>query len=175
MRQLLDFFPLIIFFIVYKKIDIFYASGALMIATSLSTLITYLIYKKIEKSAFIILIIVMIFSGLTLIFHNDLFIKWKVTVIYAISSLTLLISQFFFQKPLLKKMFDKKIFLNNKIWNKLNLSWAVFFAICALVNIYVAFWLPQEVWVNFKVFGLIIITLIFTIFTMMFIYKHHSK
>lgn len=172
MRQLLDFIPLIIFFIVYKKVDIFYASGALMIATALSMLAIYLIYKKIEKSSLITLVIVIIFGGLTLIFHSDLFIKWKVTVIYAIFSLALLVSQYFTQKPLIQRMLGQEIHLADEIWHKLNLSWAIFFAICALVNIYVAFWLPQDVWVNFKVFGLTAVTLIFTILSMVYIYKH---
>ncbi|HGJ5876353.1 MAG TPA: septation protein A [Arsenophonus sp.] len=175
MRQLLDFIPLIVFFIVYKKVDIFYASGALMIATVLSMLANYLIYKKIEKSSLITLVIVIIFGGLTLIFHSDLFIKWKVTVIYAIFSLALLVSQFFTQKPLIQRMLGKEIYLANEVWSKLNLSWAIFFAICALVNIYVAFWLPQDVWVNFKVFGLTAVTLIFTILSMVYIYKHLAK
>lgn len=175
MRQLLDFIPLIVFFIVYKKVDIFYASGALMIATALSMLAIYLIYKKIEKSSLITLVIVIIFGGLTLIFHSDLFIKWKVTVIYAIFSLALLVSQYFTQKPLIQRMLSKEIHLADEIWHKLNLSWAIFFAICALVNIYVAFWLPQDVWVNFKVFGLTAVTLIFTILSMVYIYKHLPK
>lgn len=175
MRQLLDFIPLIVFFIVYKKVDIFYASGALMIATALSMLAIYLIYKKIEKSSLITLVIVIIFGGLTLIFHSDLFIKWKVTVIYAIFSLALLVSQYFTQKPLIQRMLGKEISLANEIWYKLNLSWAIFFAICALVNIYVAFWQPQDVWVNFKVFGLTAVTLIFTILSMVYIYKHIPK
>ncbi|HGJ5856096.1 septation protein A [Arsenophonus nasoniae] len=175
MRQLLDFIPLIVFFIVYKKVDIFYASGALMVATALSMLAIYLIYKKIEKSSLITLVIVIIFGGLTLIFHSDLFIKWKVTVIYAIFSLALLVSQYFTQKPLIQRMLGKEIHLANEIWYKLNLSWAIFFAICALVNIYVAFWLPQDIWVNFKVFGLTAVTLIFTILSMVYIYKHLPK
>lgn len=175
MRQLLDFIPLIVFFIVYKKVDIFYASGALMVATALSMLAIYLIYNKIEKSSLITLVIVIIFGGLTLIFHSDLFIKWKVTVIYAIFSLALLVSQYFTQKPLIQRMLGKEIHLANEIWYKLNLSWAIFFAICALVNIYVAFWLPQDIWVNFKVFGLTAVTLIFTILSMVYIYKHLPK
>ncbi|WGO82386.1 septation protein A [Arsenophonus apicola] len=175
MRQLLDFIPLIVFFIVYKKVDIFYASGALMIATALSMLAIYFIYKKIEKSSLITLVIVIIFGGLTLIFHSDLFIKWKVTVIYAIFSLALLVSQYFTEKPLIQRMLGKEIHLANEFWRKLNLSWAIFFAICALVNIYVAFWLPQDVWVNFKVFGLTAVTLIFTILSMVYIYKHLPK
>lgn len=146
-----------------------------MIATTLSMLAIYLIYKKIEKSSLITLVIVIIFSGLTLIFHNNLFLKWKVTVIYTIFSLALLVSQYFTQKTLIQRMLGKEIHLANRIWCQLNLSWAIFFALCALVNIYVAFWLPQDVWVDFKVFGLTSITLIFVILSMMYIYKHLPK
>ncbi|MFP3014279.1 MAG: septation protein A [Arsenophonus sp.] len=175
MRHLLDFVPLIVFFVVYKKVDIFYASGALMVATILSIITSSFINKKIEKSSLITLLTVIVFGGLTLIFHSDVFIKWKVTIIYSIFSLALLISKFFTQKTLIQRLLDKDINLSNKIWNKLNLSWAFFFAICALVNVYIAFWLPQNTWVNFKVFGLTAFTLIFAIFNIFYIYKHIKK
>ncbi|XZQ57319.1 MAG: septation protein A [Arsenophonus sp.] len=175
MRHLLDFISLIIFFLIYRKVDIFYAYSTLMITTTLSTLTMYLIYKKIEKTSLITSICVIIFGGLTLIFHNDIFIKWKVTIIYTIFSLMLLFSQFFIKKPLLQKMLSKEIYLAHKIWNRLNISWAVFFATCAIINIYVAFWFSQEVWVKFKVFGLTIITLLFAIFNVIYIYNNLSK
>ncbi len=175
MSYLLDFISLIIFFLIYRKVDIFYAYCTLMITTTLSTLTMYLIYKKIEKTSLITSICVIIFGGLTLIFHNDIFIKWKVTIIYTIFSLMLLFSQFFIKKPLLQKMLSKEIYLAHKIWNRLNISWAVFFATCAIINIYVAFWFSQEVWVKFKVFGLTIITLLFAIFNVIYIYNNLSK
>lgn len=172
MKQLLDFLPLVVFFIVYKMYDIFYASGALIAATALALVITYWIYRTIEKSSLITFVMVTVFGTLTLAFHSDLFIKWKVTVIYAIFALVLLISQWVMKKPLIQRMLGKELELPDFVWNKLNIAWAIFFIACALANIYVAFWLPQDIWVNFKVFGLTALTLVFTVLSVVYIYRH---
>ncbi|WP_092552948.1 septation protein A [Xenorhabdus koppenhoeferi] len=172
MKQLLDFLPLVVFFIVYKMYDIFYASGALIAATGLAVVITYLIYRKVEKSSLITFVMVTVFGTLTLVFHSDLFIKWKVTAIYAIFALVLLVSQWIMKKPLIQRMLGKELELPDFVWNKLNMAWAIFFITCALANIYVAFWLPQDIWVNFKVFGLTALTLVFTVLSVVYIYRH---
>ncbi|KOY63703.1 intracellular septation protein A [Photorhabdus heterorhabditis] len=172
MKQLLDFLPLVVFFVVYKMYDIFYASGALIAATGLAVAITYLIYRKVEKSSLITFVMVAVFGTLTLAFHSDLFIKWKVTAIYGLFALALLGSQWFMKKPLIQKMLGKELILPDFVWNKLNMAWALFFIACALANIYVAFWLPQDVWVNFKVFGLTALTLVFTVLSVVYIYRH---
>nr|BET44623.1 MAG: septation protein A [Candidatus Aschnera chinzeii] len=175
LKYLIDFIPLIIFFVTYKKFDIFYASGALIIATLLSTLLIYLIYKKIDRTSIITLFIVIVFSGLTLLFHNDNFIKWKVTIIYTIFSISLLFSQLITNKPIIQRLLEGNIQLSNRCWKKLNLLWVCFFMICALVNLYIAFWCSRDIWVNFKVFGLTIFTIIFTIFSIFYIYKNILK
>ncbi|BBG59001.1 Probable intracellular septation protein A [Providencia rustigianii] len=177
MKQLIDFIPLVIFFIVYKRYDIFYASGALMVTTPLALLATYLIYKKVEKVAKITCVIVMAFAALTLIFHSDAFIKWKVTIIYGLFALALLISQWFTKKPIIQRMLgsNQEIKLDDSYWLKLNTAWAIFFIACSGINIYVAFWMAQDVWVNFKVFGLTAATLIFTILSVVYIFKHMIK
>ncbi|PHM64074.1 intracellular septation protein A [Xenorhabdus stockiae] len=172
MKQLLDFLPLVVFFVVYKMYDIFYASGALIAATGLAVVITYAIYRKVEKSSLITFAITAVFGTLTLTFHSDLFIKWKVTVIYAIFALALLISQWVMKKPLIQKMLGKELELPDAIWNKLNTAWAIFFIVCALANIYIAFWLSMDVWMNFKVFGLTALTLVFTVLSVIYIYRH---
>ena len=69
-------------------------------------------------------------------------------------------------------MLGKELTLPDKVWSNLNLAWAVFFLACGLANIYVAFWLPQSVWVNFKVFGLTVLTLVFTLLSGIYIYRH---
>src|SRR5476649_2029215 len=158
MKQLLDFLPLVVFFVFYKMYDIFVASGALIAATALALIFTWIKYRKVEK--------------MTLIFHNDEFIKWKVTVIYVLFSGALLVSQLVLKKPLIQRMLGKELTLPDHVWNNLNLSWAIFFLVCGLANIYVAFWLPQEVWVNFKVFGLTVLTLVFTLLSGVYIYRH---
>ncbi|MBV6691615.1 septation protein A [Serratia quinivorans] len=172
MKQFLDFLPLIVFFAFYKLYDIYVASGALIVATALALVFTWFKYRKIEKMTLITFLMVLVFGTLTLVFHNDLFIKWKVTIIYTLFALALLISQLVLKKPLVQRMLGKELTLPDKVWNSLNLAWAVFFLICGLANIYVAFWLPQSVWVNFKVFGLTALTLVFTLLSGVYIYRH---
>ena len=172
MKQFLDFLPLIVFFAFYKLYDIYVASGALIVATALALVFTWVKYRKVEKMTLITFLMVLVFGTLTLVFHNDLFIKWKVTVIYALFALALLISQWVLKKPLVQRMLGKELTLPDKGWSNLNLAWAVFFLACGLANIYVAFWLPQNVWVNFKVFGLTVLTLVFTLLSGIYIYRH---
>ncbi|CDG48584.1 septation protein A [Serratia symbiotica] len=172
MKQFLDFLPLIIFFVFYKLYDVYLASGALIAATALVLVFTWVKYRKVEKMALITFLMVLVFGTLTLVFHNDLFIKWKVTVIYGLFALVLLISQLVHKKPLVQRMLGKELTLPDKVWSNLNLAWAVFFLVCGLANIYVAFWLPQSTWVNFKVFGLTALTLVFTLISGIYIYRH---
>ncbi|MCP1065821.1 septation protein A [Serratia symbiotica] len=172
MKQFPDFLPLIIFFVFYKLYDIYLASGALIVATVLVLFFTWVKYRKVDKMALITFLMVLVFGTLTLVFHNDLFIKWKVTVIYGLFALVLLISQFVHKKPLVQRMLGKELALPDKVWSNLNLAWAVFFLVCGLANIYVAFWLPQSTWVNFKVFGLTALTLVFTLISGIYIYRH---
>lgn len=176
MKQLLEFIPLVIFFIVYKMVDIYAATGALMIAMTITFIYSYFSNgKKAEKMQIITLAMILIFGTLTLVLHDDAFIKWKVTLVYAVFSIGLLVTQFMFKKPAIKQMLGKELVLPDPVWNKLNVAWAIFFAVLGVVNIYVAFNMPQEVWVNFKVFGLLGITLLFTVLSGVYLYKHMPK
>jgi len=93
-------------------------------------------------------------------------------VVYALFSVALLVSQFIYKKPIIKQMLGKEISLPANMWNNLNIAWALFFAVLAAVNVYVAFSLSQEIWVNFKVFGLLAVTLAFTLLSGIYIYKY---
>ncbi|PMH46622.1 septation protein A [Vibrio sp. 10N.286.49.B3] len=174
MKQIIDFIPLIIFFTLYKMFDIYTATGALIAASAVQIIVTYFIYKKVEKMQVITFIMVAIFGGMTIFLHDDNFIKWKVTIVYAIFALGLLISQLM-GKSIIKGMLGKDINLPDRIWNRINGAWIGFFSICAALNVYVAFNLPLDVWVNFKVFGLLAATLTYTVLTGMYIYKHLPK
>ena len=92
MKQLLDFIPLIIFFVLYKMQDIYVATGALIIATAVQVILTYLLYKKVEKMQLITFVMVALFGGMTIFLHDDNFIKWKVTIVYMVFALGLAIS-----------------------------------------------------------------------------------
>ncbi|MBO2552159.1 septation protein A [Shewanella algae] len=171
MKQLLDFLPLVIFFAVYKFYDIYVASGALIAATALQLVVTYLLYRKLEKMHLITFVMVAVFGTLTLVFHDDAFIKWKVTIVYALFALGLGVSQLL-NKPVLKGMLGQELKVADKIWARVTWYWVSFFIICGLINIYVAFSLSQETWVNFKVFGLTAVTLLNTIATVVYLFKH---
>ncbi|CCG87393.1 septation protein A [Erwinia piriflorinigrans] len=171
MKQLLDFLPLVVFFIFYKLYDIFVASGALIVASAIALAVSWLLYRKVEKMALFTFALVAIFGTLTIALHNPDFIKWKVTIIYGLFTIALLFSQWFMQQPLIQKMLGKEINLPASAWRRLNLAWAFFFLACGLANIYVAFWLSQDTWMNFKVFGLSGLTLLFTLLSGIYIYR----
>ena len=172
MKQFFDLIPLLVFFAVYKFYDIYTATAALMVVTVLQIAITWFTLRKLEKMHLITLAMVLVFGGFTLLFHDDAFIKWKVTVINLLFSAALLVSQFVLKKPLIKQMLGKEMQLPDAIWSRVNLAWAGFFAVAAATNTYIAFHLPQEVWVNFKVFGLLGMTLLFTVATVFYLYRH---
>ncbi|MEZ9237663.1 septation protein A [Shewanella sp. 10N.286.52.A9] len=171
MKQLLDFLPLVIFFAIYKFYDIYTATGALIAATAVQLIVSYILYKQVEKMHLITFAMVTFFGTLTLIFHDDAFIKWKVTIVYAFFAIALLVSQLI-GKPILKSMLGKEMKCPDKIWVNVTWYWVAFFVACGLGNIYIAFSLPLETWVNFKVFGLTALTLVNTVVTVMYLYKH---
>lgn len=172
MKQFIEFIPLIVFFAIYKLYDIYYATAALVVVAALQLLYNWLKYRKVEKIQLITFVVVAFFGSLTLIFHNDAFIKWKVTVINGLFALALLISRYGFGKNLIKQMLGKELTAPDGIWDRLNLGWVGFFALCGALNLYIAFSLPQEVWVNFKVFGLLGMTLVFTLLSGFYLYRH---
>lgn len=174
MKQLIDFLPLVIFFVLYKFFDIYVATGALIAATAVQVLITYLIYKKVEKMQWVTLVMIAVFGGMTLALQDANFIKWKVTIVYALFAGALVVSDWM-GKPLIKGMLGKEIELPENVWKRISWMWVGFFIAAALLNIYIAFQLPLDVWVNFKVFGLLIGTLLFTLITGVYIFKHLPK
>jgi len=174
MKQLLDFIPLIIFFALYKLYDIYVATGALIAATAVQIVWTYFIYKKVEKMQLITFVMVAVFGGMTIFLHDDNFIKWKVTIVYMVFAIGLAVSHLI-GKSAIKGMLGKEISLPDPIWAKVTWAWVTFFSFCAALNIYVAFQLPLDVWVNFKVFGLLAATFGFTLVTGVYIYKHLPK
>lgn len=172
MKQLLEFIPLLVFFIVYKLVGIREAAIALIIATVIQLIILKLKYGKIEKQQLIMGSAVVFFGALSAYFNELEFLQWKVTVVYAVFALALIISQFFFHKPLIKQLLGKEIQLPDKIWNNLNIGWAVFFLFCMIVNMIISQYFSHDAWVNFKTFGIIGLSLIATIITGVYIYRY---
>jgi intracellular septation protein len=172
MHALFEYLPLVVFFIVYKFVDIYWATGSLIILAG-AQIIYYLIKKEtIPKRTLIFFVLIAVFGGLTIFLHDDTFLKWKVTIINLFFAIALLVSDKIFKKNIIKDFLDEALSLPDNIWGKLNLAWALFFAFCAILNLYVAFNFDQDTWVNFKVFGLTALMFVFSIGSVLLLSKH---
>ena len=153
MKLLLDFFPIILFFVAFKVWNIYVATGVAIVATIGQ--IGWLRYKtgKVEPMQWVSLGVIVLFGGATIIAHNDTFIKWKPTVLYWLMAGTLAAGQLFFRKNLLKSLMGSQMELPDAAWRVTNWSWITFFAAMGVINLWVAFNFDTDTWVNFKLFG----------------------
>ncbi|WNC74103.1 septation protein A [Thalassotalea psychrophila] len=167
-----EYIPLIVFFVFYKMFDVFIATGALIVTSALHLVVMKATGKPILNRHWIFFGLIAVFGGLTIFFHDDTFIKWKVTIINGFFGVALLVSKYAFNKNLLESFMGEQLKLPDAIWSKFNLAWVGFFFTCAFLNLYIAFSFDQETWVNFKVFGLTGLTFAFAIVSIMSIYKY---
>ncbi|NRA84119.1 MAG: septation protein A [Gammaproteobacteria bacterium] len=171
MKQLLDFFPLLAFFITYYLFDVYIASGALISATILQIALLQILSQKVERVHWMTLGMVVVFGGLTIYFHDDTFIKWKVTIIYTLFGF-LLAGYQYFGDPIPKKMLGAEIEAPDSAWFKVNVCWIATCWLAALLNYYIAFNFDLDTWVNFKVFGLTGATFVLFIATGVYLYQY---
>jgi len=153
MKLLIDFFPIILFFVAFKFADIYVATGVAIVATIAQ--IGYLRYKvgKVEPMQWVSLGVIVLFGGATIVAQNETFIKWKPTVLYWLMGGALLVGQFIFKKNLLKSLMGAQMSLPESAWRVLNWSWTGFFAVMGVINLWVAFSFDTDTWVSFKLFG----------------------
>lgn len=153
MKILIDLFPILLFFGAYKVYDIYIGTGVLMAATALQMGLIYAIDRKLTVMHKITLALVLIFGTLTLVLHDERFIKWKPTVLYAAMAIALALAVWVYKKNFLKLMLGSQIELPDPVWMRLNLIWVVYSAFMSLINAYVAAYYSTEAWVNFKLWG----------------------
>ncbi len=174
LKFLTDFGPLIIFFYYYYDSgkDLKVAIPPFIIATIIALLIVWILEKKIPKMPLVGGILITLFGGLTIYFNNPIFIYIKPTIINILFGLALIFGRYFTNEPVLKKLMSKSISLTDEGWEILNKRWIYFFFALAILN--EAVWRTQseEFWVNFKVWGLLPITFVFTAFQIGLINKH---
>lgn len=173
MRLFLDFFPLAAFFIAFKLGGLMVATAALMVCSLISLAITYLKDRKIALNPLISGIVITIFGGLTLALHDDAFIKMKPTLVNLLFA-AILIGGLAMKKPLLKPLLDSALQLSDRGWKLLSLRWALFFIFLAGLNECIWRNFPLDFWVNFKVFGMLPLTLIFMACQYPLILRHHQ-
>ncbi|WP_292931615.1 septation protein A [Noviherbaspirillum sp.] len=201
MKFLFDLFPVILFFSMFKwgesnpdaaqALAQQYLSGLvnggvasatqapIMLATAIAILATlaqilYLLLrgKKVDTMLWVSLAIITVFGGATIYFHNETFIKWKPTVLYWCFGGALLVSQALLGKNLIRMMMEKQISLPDSVWQRLSLSWAGFFGVMGLINLYVAYNFSTAAWVNFKLFGFTGMMFAFVIAQSLFLSKY---
>ncbi len=153
MRTLLDFIPIVLFFIGYKVYDIYVATGILMAATVVQTLVIYQMDRKVSTMQKATLGMILAFGALTLYLHDERFIKWKPTVLYFAIAIALAVAVWVFKKSFLKIMLGAQIELPDRVWMRLNIAWIAYSLFMAVVNGYVAMYFSTEAWVDFKLWG----------------------
>ena len=169
-----DFGPLLVFLFFYYNSDknLIISIPPFIIATLIALIVVWLLEKRIPMVPLIGGILISLFGGLTIYFDNPIFIYIKPTIINILFGLTLLFGKYFTEEPILKKILGKSLALSNEGWILLNKRWIFFFFSLAILNELVWRTQSEEVWVNFKVWGILPITLIFTIFQISLINKH---
>ena len=172
-----DFGPLLIFFIFYYQsgLNLRVAIPPLIIATILSLVIIYLLEKKVAFMPLASGIVITFFGGLTLYFDNPVFIYMKPTVVNILFALVLIFGKFFSKEPLLKKLFKNSLKLLDEGWKRFNDRWILFFFFLAILNEIVWRTQSEVFWVNFKVWGLLPISFLFTASQIPLIKKYQIK
>ena len=172
MKFLFDLFPVILFFIAYKVFDIYVATGVAIAATFAQ--IAWLLFRgrKIDTMLWVSLVVITVFGGMTLLLHDEAFIKWKPTILYWAFAATLLGGVFFRRKNLIRILMAGQMDLPDAAWDKLNWAWMGFFVFMGIINLLVAFNFSTDDWVNFKLFGATGLTLVFVLAQGLLLSKH---
>jgi len=194
MKLLIDFLPIVIFFIVYKMAPqcietispllnadqiqyltdmpaIVLATAVLIPATILQILYTKISTGKVETMHLVTLALVVVMGGATVILQDKTFIQWKPTVVNWLFAAAFLGSCFIGKKTILERMMGQNLSLPTEAWKKLTYAWVAFFIFSGTANLYVAYNFSEDIWVNFKLFGLLGLTIVFIIAQSFYLYR----
>jgi len=163
MKFLYDFFPILLFFVAYKLGDIYIATGVAIAAAAVQTLTFWIRHRRFETMHLVTFGLLLFFGGLTLLLRDPVFIKWKPSVINWLFAAVFLGSHWIGKKPAVERMMGHAIQAPSAVWLRLSWMWVIFFISVGLLNLYVAYTFSEEAWVNFKLFGMLGITLAFVI------------
>lgn len=172
MKLLFDFFPIVLFFLFFKLFGIYTATMVTMVASILQVLICWLKNRRVDTVYQLTFIFVVVLGSATLFFHNPVFIKWKPTVVYWISAGALMINYWMGKTNLLQKLMGKTMTLPTLAWNRLSFSWATFLFLMGMANLYVAYFYTTDIWVNFKFFGGLGLTIVFVLIQAIYLSRY---
>ncbi|MHB1949725.1 MAG: septation protein A [Gammaproteobacteria bacterium] len=176
---LYEFLPVVLFFIAFKYYGIYTATVVGIVVSALQLGLSTIWQRRLDKKQLITLLVFILFGGMTLYFHNPIFVKWKPSVVFWIFGTVLFLSHFVGKKPLMRRMLesvlDGKASLPDFIWSRLNIAWTVFFFILGTINIYVAYTFSTETWVNFKLYGILGLLFAFSFLQALYLSRYISE
>lgn len=163
LKPLVDYGPLVAFLLAYLAADLFAATAALMATTAVAVTLAFVLERRVPVMPVVTAAVVLVFGGLTLWLNDERYIKMKPTFVQALFALVLA-GGLLFRRPLLKPLLQSAWQLTDKGWTILTWRFAIFFAVMAIVNEIVWRNTSTDVWVNFKIFGILLLTFVFTAF-----------
>jgi intracellular septation protein len=166
--------PLLIFFFANAKANLFVATGAFMVAVVVAMVASWVVTRHVPMMAIVTAIVVIVFGTLTLVLHDETFIKMKPTIVYALFA-GVLGGGLLFGRSFIAILFDQMFNLTPHGWRTLTLRWALWFLAMAVLNEII--WRTQstDFWVNFKVFGMVPLTMLFAVTQMPLIKRYHLE
>ncbi|SRR5579883_2589826 len=179
MQLLYELFPVLLFFLAFKFYDIYVATVVGIVTTLLQVIVNRVWVGKWDHKQLITLLVFLIFGGMTLYFHNPIFVKWKPTIIFWIFASILLGHQVITKKSLMqrlmKNVMQDKCEVPARIWKRLDILWAGFFATLGSVNLYVAYFYSNNAWVNFKFYGVTSALFLFSLFQGFYLMRYMTE
>jgi len=213
MKLLIDFFPVILFFVAYKLAGIYVATGVAIAASALQVGWFWIRHHKVENMHLVTLVLLVVFGGLTIALHDPIFVMWKPTIVNWLFAVAFLGSPLIGGKPLVERMMSHAVDVPSPIWTRLNLAWGLFFVLVGVANLYVVYVYSgfyeaqqtliaasgqkeidlsacaasfsgdllaqcldtqgrEETWVNFKLFGMMGLTIAFVIAQAFYLTRH---
>ena len=172
MKLLFDLLPVILFFVVFKFAGIYAATAVAIVVTFTQVGWLKLRRRKVDTTMWVSLAIIVVFGGATLVLKDETFIKWKPTVLYWLFGGALIAGQLLFRKNLIRSMMGEKIVLPEPAWSRLYWSWIGFFAVMGAANLYVAYNVSTDAWVNFKLFGGMGLMLVFVVLQALYLSRY---
>lgn len=163
MQFLFDLLPVVAFFLAYKLAGIYVATAVLIVGVLAQTAVSWVRHRKVSPMLLTSATLVLIFGGLTLWVRDPAFIKWKPTIVNWLFAAAFLASQYLRGPTVIQRLLGENVSLQPADWRRLNLMWVAFFLAAGALNLYVAFHFDEATWVNFKLFGLMGLTLAFAL------------
>ena len=176
-KLLFDFFPVILFFVTFKFYEdptkgIIAGTAVAIAATVVQVTYSRLRHGKVERMHLITLALLVVLGGATIVLQDEIFIKWKPTVVNWLFGIVFLGSQFIGKKSIVQRMMEKSVTLPGPIWFRLNMAWVAFFFVLGIINLYVVYHFDTDTWVNFKLFGMLGLTLVFVLVQSFYLMRH---